>query len=137
MKLLKQIGCKLELTTISPSCEIDKKVSWIYVIQNDDNPIKFDKSKVGKWMLFIREEQVDEIWDKICRGVKTKNIWKAKVKPKSNLTKKEYPIIVYTYDYEDKDDVKRVLHYLLRNNLTLGKTIYYKLDKQTRIKRIK
>ena len=63
---------------------------------------------------------------------KTKNIWKAKVKPKSNLTKKEYPIIVYTYDYEDKDDVKRVLHYLLRNNLTLGKTIYYKLDKQTR-----
>ena len=133
MKLLKQVGWFFEDTKLSPEEELDKKVNWIYAKQIENPYKELDRNKIGKWMLFIPEEHIHDIWCKICDGVKSKNIWEAKVNPKAHL-KDDYVIIVYTYNFEDRKDVKRVLDYLTKNNLTLNKTIYYKTDLQTKQK---
>lgn len=132
MKLLKQVDWFLQDTILSPEEELDKNVSWIYAIQIENPYKELDRNKIGKWMLYIPENHIHDIWYKICEGVKSKNIWAAKVNPKSHLRNETYVIIIYTYNFEDRKDVRRVLDYLLKNNLTLGKTIYYKTDQQTR-----
>ena len=111
---------------------MDPRVSWIFAKQQKNPHPKANIDKIGKWMLFIPENEIHEIWNKVCDGVKSKNLWEAKVCPKVHLKKNEYAIMIYTPDYKDLDDVKRTLKYITKNILNLKKTIYYKTDDQTR-----
>ena len=132
--MLKQLGLVFEDTGLSPEQELYKNANWIYAKQIENPYKELDRNKIGKRMLFIPKNHIHDIWYKICEGVKSKNIWEAKVNPKSHLKDDAYVIIVYAYNFEDRKDVKKVLDYLTKNNLTLNNTIYYKTDLQTKQK---
>lgn len=90
---------------------------------------------VGKWMLFPHVDQVNAAWGKIRQatlegrlGIAAKV---ATAKPNANAKKADEKLIcVYTYSYEDKEDMLRVLQELR----DMGFTGFcpYKTDNTTR-----
>jgi hypothetical protein len=88
---------------------------------------------VGKWMLFPTVDRVDEFWASVAEatakgelGIETKVATDAK-EGGSGGTRL---ICIYTHDYEDKEDVRRVLLKLIDLGLLdeKGRPIYYKCD---------
>lgn len=67
----------------------------------------------GKWLLFVKRDDVDEVWDKIVRAVKQGRLgYLAKVStarpnPLAHRPGK-HVICVYTSDASDRDDIMRV-----------------------------
>jgi hypothetical protein len=89
----------------------------------------------GKWMVFPTADRVDEFWAAVAGAtVKGELGIEAKVAT-DEPTKKDSArlIAVYTRDYEDKDDVRRVLRKLLDLGLVKAdqRPIYYKCDALT------
>ncbi|KIV81939.1 hypothetical protein PV11_04086 [Exophiala sideris] len=113
----------------------------------------------GKWMLFPEASDVDWVWAIVAKGV-----WEGKLGISAKVAtatdagpttdegderargREQRLICVYTYDFSDKDDVKRVLLGLKQlglldndsfgdgsrsNNGNAGKVIYYKCDAYT------
>ncbi|RZB40589.1 DUF1917 domain containing protein [Asbolus verrucosus] len=89
-------------------------------------------SKVGKWMLFLSQAEVNQVWKKIKEAIMEGHLWNSKVSTTdpTNLT---YAIMIYTKDYNDVDDVINTLEYLERTGIKpANKIIKYKTDEQTR-----
>ncbi|KAN0071072.1 protein of unknown function (DUF1917) domain containing protein [Elaphomyces granulatus] len=88
----------------------------------------------GKWMLFPPPEQVDEVWATVAGATVTGELGiGAKVATRDGLGRDRL-IAVYTKDYRDEGDVRRVLLKLVRLGLVnkmQEKPIYYKLDAYT------
>ncbi|KAI9727813.1 MAG: hypothetical protein M1834_007960 [Cirrosporium novae-zelandiae] len=87
----------------------------------------------GKWMLFLALEQVDEAWESIATATAENELGiAAKVAPQGETDDGRAPrlICIYTKDFSDMDDVKRVLENLVELKLA-GKRrwIYYKCGK--------
>ena len=107
-----------------------KKEPWIYV----ENPkaTDYDEKKVGKWLVWMRETDVDRIWEIILEEVKTNRLGiSAKVAtayPSVYGTDKRV-ICIYTYDFGDKADVDRVRQRL--RELGFVAKIPYKTDAAT------
>ena len=92
------------------------------------------KVTCGKWMLFTLPKDVDAVWSKVCRGtVEGRLGCSAKVATDDgNDQKPERLVCVYTDDFSDKDDVKRVLAEMKEMGLVKNdKAIYYKCDAYT------
>ncbi|CAK7207738.1 hypothetical protein SEUCBS139899_010551 [Sporothrix eucalyptigena] len=90
----------------------------------------------GKWMLFIRSEQVDGAWEAVARATSRGELGiAAKVSPKDAAADargesiRDRLICIYTADFRDTADVGRVLRrleglgFVQRHS---GRAIYYK-----------
>jgi hypothetical protein len=89
----------------------------------------------GKWLVFIGAAKVDSIWKRIKQAVEVGLLGdRAKVstaKPNPNARDPDRQVIcVFTYNYEDIEDVRRIREQLRRLGIT--EKIAYKADKDTR-----
>jgi hypothetical protein len=110
-----------------------KSKLWVYA--NNGN-ISYPPSTVrnGKWCLFVNNKDHDEWWGKIRNRFLNGRLGdQIKTSTGIRLSKKPYKnkavIIVYTYDYEDKEDVMRIRNELREIGVTWK--ISYKSDKST------
>jgi hypothetical protein len=106
---------------------------WIIQDAPGYRPEEVDDEKGGKWLIFVDEEEVDEMWRNIrnatCRGrlgVSAK-VSTAKPNPDSRDTRKV--IYVYTENWEDEEDVMRVRRQLA--DLGVEQRIGYKRNIET------
>ena len=85
----------------------------------------------GKWMLFCHPGEVNDIWSAVARATAFNQLGiaaKVAPKPEDGDSQKDRLICVYTRDFQDKEDMGRVLQKLreLRLVEARGKPIYYK-----------
>ena len=88
----------------------------------------------GKWMVFVSREQIDTVWSTIAEAIRQGRLGRtAKVstaRPNPNSTDpNKHVICIYTYDYEDVEDVKRIRATLRELGITWK--IPYKTDVAT------
>lgn len=112
------------------------EVTEVYWIRAERKKGKYPESNPnsGKWLVFVDEEDVDEVWVKIKKAVEEGKMGgEAKVstaKPNPNATKSSKRVIcVYTYDYTDEEDVRRIREELRK--LGIASRIPYKTDEDT------
>ncbi|KAL4948275.1 hypothetical protein BDW69DRAFT_189407 [Aspergillus filifer] len=82
----------------------------------------------GKWMMFITPDRVDQYWGAVAEATMAGHLGiGAKVATDAGEGDKARLIAIYTRDYDDKDDVKRVLRKLAEMNLIKRgeRPIYY------------
>ena len=98
-----------------------------------ENEYPKDTINGGKWLIFRSKERIDKQWEKIRLGTILGFLGnRAKVstaKPNPNSSSKSFVICVYTYDFNDKKDVKRIRKEL--KNLGIKEVIKYKTNKST------
>ena len=90
--------------------------------------------KSGKWLLFIPREQIDQTWAVIKKYTEDGRLsGEAKVstakKNPNAIRENVHVICIYTYDWEDKEDVMRIGVELRKLDFT--KPISYKTDGDT------
>jgi hypothetical protein len=85
---------------------------WIVQDAPDFRSEEMDDEKAGKWLIFLPDERVDELWQKVRNatasgelGISAK-VSTAKPNPESRDERKV--IYVYTRDWADEADVMRV-----------------------------
>jgi hypothetical protein len=117
---------------INPTDVEFEKVEWLYAANN-----KYPKGsvehheKTGKWMLFLKPWQVNQVWFDIKSGIAKGKLWHSKVTT-NNPLKKTHAVMIYTKDYTDLEDVIRVLDYIYWARLVPRYTMLrYKADWQT------
>ncbi len=90
--------------------------------------------RVGKWLIFVPTESVDEVWEKIKLAVErgelgeSAKVSTARPNPNAADTSK-HVICVYTYDSDDAADVRRIRAVL--RGLGVRHRIPYKTDSAT------
>ncbi len=108
-------------------------VFWIYAKNGRGNPPKFTQ-RSGKWLIFVDSKDVDEVWAKIKDATEigklgdSAKVATAKPNPVSKNPEKKV-ICVYTYDWTDEKDVRRVREEL--RSLGIINKIPYKTDEDT------
>lgn len=89
----------------------------------------------GKWMLFPTEDQVTDTWTSVCKGVLDGRLGHAaKIAAHPGGAKSTGRLVcVYTQDFSDVEDVRRVLFELVDMGLVPaeGYGIHYKCDAYT------
>jgi len=87
----------------------------------------------GKWLIFRSKEKIDKLWEKIrlrtILGFLGNSAKVSTAKPNPNSSSKSFVICVYTYDSNDKKDVKRIRKEL--KNLGIKEVIRFKTNKAT------
>ena len=85
------------------SCE---NVSWIWA----SSPVPVKSVRCGLWILRHKKQRVDEIWEKI-KTLLSKNQLsnRARVATTKQASEAGHFICLYTYDFEDVQDIFRVL----------------------------
>jgi hypothetical protein len=88
----------------------------------------------GKWLIFVPMDQVDAVWETIKQATRVGMLGgSAKVataKPNPNASNSDEKVIcVYTYDWTDQEDVRRIRENLRQLGIT--RKIPYKADKET------
>lgn len=109
------------------------EVYWIYAVRRKG---KYPEPTVrsGKWLIFVERENVDEVWFKVKKAVEegrlgdSAKVSTAKPNPLASDPKK-YVICIYTYDWTDEKDVRRIREELRK--LSIVKKIPYKSDEDT------
>lgn len=108
-------------------------VYWIYAKRKTGKyPESTERS--GKWLIFVDVKDVDEVWAKIKRateeGILGDSAKVATAKPNPHATDSNKKVIcVYTYDWTDKDDIRKVREELRKLGIT--NKIPYKADEDT------
>ena len=112
------------------------EVKDIYWIRVERRKGKYPEPthRSGKWLVFVDKKDVDEVWDKIKKAVEEGKLGSdakvATAKPNPHATNPDKRVIcVYTYDYADEKDVKRVREELRKLGIT--SRIPYKADEDT------
>ena len=106
---------------------------WLYAERKIGNYPKPTKN-CGKWLIFVPIIQVDAIWAKVKIATEegklgnASKVSTAKPNPNSSNSKKSV-ICVYTYDWTDEADTKRIRQVLRELGITLK--IPYKADSET------
>lgn len=107
---------------------------WIYAERRKGNyPLPTPRN--GKWLVFVNERDVDEVWAKIKKATEEGKLGSsakaatAKPSPLGEPSKKGKLICIYTYDWKDEKDVKRVREELRKLGIT--NKIPYKSDEDT------
>jgi hypothetical protein len=108
-------------------------VYWIYA-KREKGKYPKPTPRSGKWLIFVDPENVDEVWAKIKKAVEEGKLGdSAKVataKPNPLAGKSDAKVIcVYTYDWTDEKDVKRIREELRKLGIT--NKISYKADEDT------
>lgn len=109
---------------------------WLEIKRIPDSKDKYPKDTIngGKWLIFRSKEKIDKQWKKIrfstMLGVLGNRSKVSTAKPNPNASNsKSFVICVYTYDSNDKKDVKRIRKEL--KSLGVKETIRYKTNKAT------
>ena len=126
-----QADAALEYSECKPS-EVTE-VYWLYAIRRVGSyPAATDRS--GKWLVFVHVSHIDAMWAKIKKATEqTKPGGSSKVAtaiPNSNAIEPDKKVIcVYTYDWTDGEDARRVREELRQLGVTWK--IAYKADEDT------
>ena len=106
---------------------------WIYALRKKG---KYPNATVrsGKWLVFVRGASVDNVWALIKSATEAGKLGDsskaATAKPNRLATNPETKVIcVYTYDWTDEEDVRRVREELKK--LGIIRKIAYKADQDT------
>ena len=123
-----------ELISIPNPTDISLEIShtvWLH-IKNSlvDSTIDHGAGRVGKWMLFVSRDDVNEKWNVVKNLIRNGKLWDAKVSTRQK-GKAGHVIIIYTKDYKDIQDVYNVHCVLEQFGLKRNKDIYYKTNIQT------
>jgi len=109
---------------IEPKTEIDKKIREL------DEQAALKGDLVGKWLIFVERPKVDEAWEKISQAVIGGTLGIAAKVSTLAQGRHTHVICVYTYNYLDRSDVRRVRDRL--KELGFVDRLYYKPDFYTR-----
>lgn len=117
-----------------------RHVCWIYVRDSGFKSSQHDDLKVGKWMLFVNVKDIDYCWDKLVTGIEQGFYKSFKISVPDDMFKDKYDmneiaIMIYTDDYDNVNDVKSVLNYIIKSELiskNKSSEIYYKADYMTK-----
>src|SRR5207237_3163240 len=89
--------------------------------------------RCGKWIIFLSEPYIDELWQLIRTATEQGELGhEAKASSAGRIRargEKMYMICVYTYDFQDKEDVMRVREMLREKGIK--RPINYKSDEDT------
>lgn len=116
-----------------PSGTID--YYWIYA----DNitlarPRNYPQERIGKWMFFVEQEKVDEVWqlikNKTEEGFLGINAKVATNKPSPKKRGYKHLICIYTQDYQDIEDLEKIAKNI--RSLGLKYDLLYKTNQSTR-----
>ncbi len=109
------------------------QVTDVYWLTAERRKGKYPKAtaRSGKWLIFVRNDEVDEVWAMISEAVREGKLGnRAKVSTaKPNPLSRDparHVLCIYTYDYANKKDVIRVRRELRRLGIT--EKIPYKAD---------
>jgi hypothetical protein len=108
-------------------------IPWIYIKRKEgEYPATTPKS--GKWLIPLREAKLDEIWPAVKQATEEGKLGQssmaATAMPKSRATKSgEKMMCVFTYDYTEAEDARRVRQAL--RDLGITKKLRYKADEDT------
>jgi hypothetical protein len=104
---------------------IPSKTTLMYWIVQDApgvSPGQVDDEKVGKWLIFLEEDQVDEGWknvrDDTCAGLLGISSKVSTAKPNPESRDRRKVIYVYTKDWADEADVMRIRERLRERGFT-------------------
>jgi hypothetical protein len=108
-------------------------VYWLYA-KRKSGVYPEHAERGGKWLIFVPEQQIDEVWEKIAlateQGLLGGSAKVATAKPNPNAVDPNKRVIcVYTYDWADEEDVRRVRQALRELGITWR--IPYKADEDT------
>jgi hypothetical protein len=106
------------------TCDCEN-VSWIWV----SKPLQVESIHSGKWLLFPEKKNVDEVWEKVKILIAANRLGE-QAKVSKGEKQDEHVVCVYTTDFENVQDVFRVLVTLRRNHLQ-DSFINYKTDEAT------
>jgi hypothetical protein len=106
---------------------------WLYA-ESLVHKFPADCPDSGKWLVFVHVTRVDEVWESIrsatMRGELGPEAKVSTMKPNPNATTLDKKVIcVYTYDWADEADVRRVRQKLRELGITWK--IPYKTDRDT------
>lgn len=106
---------------------------WVYA-QRKMGGYPAHTSRGGKWLVFVNSHNLDKIWTKIRIAVEEGKLGgmakAATAKPNSHARNSNRKVIcVYTYDWKDRRDVKRIREEL--RNIGIICKIAYKADEDT------
>lgn len=120
-----------ELNQLPPSNETKKY--WIHAQGTGKGCYENNQTYVGKWLIFISEQYINDIWNKIKIATNQEELSiGSKVSTKRQINEKiasNYVICIYTEDYRDKENVKYVLQQLRK--IGIIHILYYKADSTT------
>lgn len=113
-----------------------KEEYWVFASVKKETSYKrkYKKSKLGKWLVFADINEIDKTW-KIIKQATEKGLLgigakaaTAKSNPNAS-SDNEKVICIYTYNWQDIDDVYRVEKSL--RSIGIEKTLYYKTNQAT------
>lgn len=116
-----------------PKPSEEKNVYWIYA-ERKVGGYPYPTERSGKWLIFVDPEDVDEVWAKIKKATEegklgyASKVSTAKPNPLA-VNPRSRVICVYTYDWTDEDDVRRIREELRKLGIT--QKIPYKSDEDT------
>lgn len=89
----------------------------------------------GKWMLFVSQNDVDKVWKTVVTALTERYLGEAAKVATNDGSNRSRLICVYTQDFGDMEDVKRVLKGLIAVGLVdeNKQPIYYKCDAYTHL----
>jgi Basophilic leukemia-expressed protein Bles03 len=116
-----------------PSEEV--KEAWVYADRKNKDEYPEYTERSGKWLIFLKRNEADEMWSKIKAAVEEGKLGSA-AKISTNhpasvrFNPDEQVVCVYTYDWTDEKDVMRIRRQLRELGITWK--ISYKTDEDTR-----
>lgn len=103
---------------------------WEVSDMDEDDPA----STIGKWLLYVPKEHVDEVWRKVAELTEAGQLGpSAKVATAHSnplSTGSGHVICVYAEDWRDVEDLRRIVSELRRVGLAQGWT-FFKRDRET------
>lgn len=128
---IKHRRTSLPSSDVKPSEVTD--VYWLFAEREKGKYLSYTP-RGGKWLIFVNIKDIDEVWGKIKKATEDGKLGSsakvATARPNPNATNPETKVIcVYTYDWTDKEDVKRIRDELRKLGIT--NKIPYKADEDT------
>ena len=117
----------------SPPSQVNQ-IYWLYAVRKEGNYPTSDIQFSGKWLIFVNKEEIDSVWSQIKEATENGKLGGsskvATAKENPNATSPNQKVIcVYTYNWEDEIDVRKIREELRKLGIT--QKIPYKADKDT------
>jgi hypothetical protein len=106
-------------------------VPWLYVWRPDGFD-DVDLDRTGKWMIFASRSSIDKLWYKLSNAVRAGELGpsaKVATAMPAMAEARSHAVMIYTADWADQHDVRRVLAALRRLGITAR--LSYKTDAAT------
>ncbi len=125
-----------QLPSDSPPCTAPGGHSWVHAYAGP-TPL-LDTRHIGKWLIRVNCRYAEYCWGCVCRGTESSTLgiaakvstdWGRLHDPSGPW--KQHVICVYTRDWRDEEDVRRVAGALRRVDAIRKQTLYYKPDVMT------